>query len=110
MIESKTGMQETDRRQYPNFRRHAVLASIFLICTVAIAWRAAGQRDVVLSRVFMAEPTRDPDEPTEGEDNARDIRRNYDYSESTIYPNLVYPNLQDTKRCLNFVNGQICFE
>jgi hypothetical protein len=89
-------MQETDRVRT---RGRTVLASIFLICTVAVAWHATvSGKDVVLSRVFRAEPTRDPDEPTEGEDNAHDIRRHYDYSESTIYPNMNYQNLQDTQR------------
>ena len=95
-------MQKTDRPQNPYLRGRAVLASIILICTVAFAWRVTvGEKDVVLSRVFRAEPTRDPDEPTEGEDNAHDIRRHYDYSESTVYPSLIYPNLQDTQRFAN---------
>ena len=98
-------MQETDRLRYPYFRGRAVLASICLVCTVAVAWRATvGGKDIVLSRVFRAEPTRDPDEPTEGEDNARDIRRQHDYSETTIYPNMIYPNLQDTQRLLIFID------
>ncbi len=102
MIASKTGMHETDRPQYPYLRGRTVLATLFLLCAVAVAWSAmVGEKDAVLSRVFRAEPTRDPDEPTEGEDNARDIRRHYDFTESIIYPNLISPNFQNSQRLLN---------
>jgi hypothetical protein len=98
VLTPKQEMQETDRSRATAFRGRAVFASIFLVCVVAVAWSATGGKNVVLSRVFRAEPTRDADEPTEGEDNARDIRRQYDYSESTSYPNMIYSTAQDTQR------------
>jgi hypothetical protein len=90
-------MQQVDR----SLRGRTIFASIFVIIAVAAAWNAAGGKDVALSRVFRAEPTRDPDEPTEGEDSAHDIKRQYDYSESMVYPNIAYPNLQDTQRYIS---------
>ncbi len=69
-----------------------VLLVGLLICAIAAVLSNDSVKDTILVRIFDNSP--DPDEPTEQEENARQERRQYYYSEGSGS----IPISQDTER------------